>query len=194
MIRTKTQNAAVAEPEAGRPAGTGEQWLGPNPSTKQRLWERLKPPSPKQIRLISKSVGALSARADEIRLKDGKKLYGVIVAYDDNMFKVKTDFGYVLVEKDKIASIIPAAPASPKKEAGAESSQPAKDSQPKPEPGAASSAEATATNASAKSAVPGAAEKREKAPPKIPAPALKPHLPTTAAPTTLPPPIKTPES
>src|SRR5262250_1500577 len=49
--------------------------------------------------------------ADEIRLKDGKKLYGVIVAYEDNMFKVKTDFGYVLVEKDKIASIIPDTPA-----------------------------------------------------------------------------------
>jgi hypothetical protein len=48
-----------------------------------------------------------SAHADEIRLKDGQKLYGVIVAYEDNMFKVKTDFGYVLVEKDKIASIVP---------------------------------------------------------------------------------------
>ena len=62
------------------------------------------------------AVGALSlvataSRADEIRLKDGKKLYGVIVAYEDNMFKVKTDFGYVLVEKDKIASIIPDTPA-----------------------------------------------------------------------------------
>ena len=52
-----------------------------------------------------------ATRADEIRLKDGKKLYGVIVAYEDNMFKVKTDFGYVLVEKDKIASIIPDSPA-----------------------------------------------------------------------------------
>jgi hypothetical protein len=51
--------------------------------------------------------------ADEIRLKDGKKLYGVIVAYEDNMFKVKTDFGYVLVEKDKIAEIIPDAPVDP---------------------------------------------------------------------------------
>ncbi len=49
--------------------------------------------------------------ADEIRLKDGKKLYGVIVAYEDNMFKVKTDYGFVLVEKDKIASIVPTAPA-----------------------------------------------------------------------------------
>jgi hypothetical protein len=51
------------------------------------------------------------ARADEIRLKDGKKLHGVIVAYEENMFKVKTDFGYVLVEKDKIESIIPDTPA-----------------------------------------------------------------------------------
>jgi hypothetical protein len=54
---------------------------------------------------------ANTARADEICLKDGKKLHGVIVAYEDNMFKVKTDFGYVLVEKDKIASIIPDTPA-----------------------------------------------------------------------------------
>lgn len=54
-----------------------------------------------------------AASADEIRLKDGKKLYGVIVAYEDNMFKVKTDFGYVLVEKDKIASIIPDTPGQP---------------------------------------------------------------------------------
>jgi hypothetical protein len=46
-------------------------------------------------------------QADEIRLKDGQKLYGVIVSYEDNMFKVKTDFGFVLVEKDKIASIVP---------------------------------------------------------------------------------------
>jgi len=57
------------------------------------------------------SIFASAARADEIRLKDGKKLHGVIVAYEDNMFKVKTDFGYVLVEKDKIASIIPDTPA-----------------------------------------------------------------------------------
>src|SRR5258708_34258226 len=56
MIRTKTQNAAVAEPEAGRPAGTGEQWLGRNRSTKQRLWERLNPRSRKQIRMIAEAL------------------------------------------------------------------------------------------------------------------------------------------
>jgi hypothetical protein len=60
---------------------------------------------------VSAGIFASAARADEIRLKDGKKLHGVIVAYEDNMFKVKTDFGYVLVEKDKIASIIPDTPA-----------------------------------------------------------------------------------
>jgi hypothetical protein len=63
------------------------------------------------------------ARADEIRLKDGNKLYGVIVSYEDNMFKVKTPFGYVLVEKDKIAEIVPstigAADTSPEAKANA---------------------------------------------------------------------------
>jgi hypothetical protein len=144
------------------------------------------------------SVAALSARADEIRLKDGKKLYGVIVAYEDNMFKVKTDFGYVLVEKDKIASIIPTTPATAKaesaakKEAAAESSKLAADSQPKPEPAVASSAEPTATNASSKLVVPGAAEKREKAAPKITNAAVKPELPVSVAENAVAPAIKGP--
>jgi hypothetical protein len=63
--------------------------------------------------VISLGLCASAARADEIRLKDGKKLYGVIVGYEDNMFKIKTDFGYVLVEKDKIASIIPDSTGQP---------------------------------------------------------------------------------
>lgn len=85
-------------------------------------------------------VAMFPARADEIRLKDGKKLYGVIVAFEDNMFKVKTDFGYVLVEKDKISSIVPSTPATPKpepaakKEPSAETPKPATNSQPTAEP------------------------------------------------------------
>jgi hypothetical protein len=78
-------------------------------------------------------------RADEIRLKDGKKLHGVIVAYEDNMFKVKTDFGYVLVEKDKIASIIPDTPA----ESAAE--------KPKPAPKTKGAAETNGTKSAAES-------------------------------------------
>ena len=65
------------------------------------------------VLLAAAGLCGSSVQADEIRLKDGKKLYGVIVAYEDNMFKVKTDYGYVLVEKDKIASIIPDTPAQP---------------------------------------------------------------------------------
>src|SRR6516225_6090109 len=58
--------------------------------------------------LLAAGLCAVSiVSADEIKLKDGKKLYGVIVGYEDNMFRVKTDFGFVLVEKDKIASIVP---------------------------------------------------------------------------------------
>jgi hypothetical protein len=117
-------------------------------------------------------ASGLSARADEIRLKGGRKLYGVIVAYEDNMFKVKTDYGYELVEKDKIESIIPSAPSGKsepasgaKKDAAQRPAKPAADSQPKAEPAVASSAEASATaaNASEKTVSPVPGGKAEKA-------------------------------
>jgi hypothetical protein len=105
---------------------------------------------------------APSARADEIKLKDGKKLYGVIVGYEDNMFRVKTEYGFVLVEKDKIASIVPSAPApktdaeSAKKDA-AKSTKPAADAQPQAEPAVSSTDPTpTPTNVSAKTASPAA--------------------------------------
>jgi hypothetical protein len=133
---------------------------------------------------------ALSARADEIRLKDGKKLYGVIVAYEDNMFKVKTDYGYVLVEKDKIASIVPSTPAekqepapAAKKDATQHPSKPAADSQPQAEPAVASSLDASAppTNASARTVDPDPTGKSGKTPPKITNAAVKPEVPTSTA-------------
>jgi hypothetical protein len=131
--------------------------------------------------VVALCATASATRADEIRLKDGKKLYGVIVSYEDNMFKVKTDFGYVLVEKDKIASIVPSTPASetPKTDkTPAAKKDPAAGTEPKTEPAVATSTEGTtaATNASAKSAEPGAG-KREKAPPKITNTAVKPEVP-----------------
>jgi hypothetical protein len=138
--------------------------------------------------LLMISAKALTARADEIQLKDGKKLYGVIVAYEDNMFKVKTDYGFVLVEKDKIAKIIPSTPASKsepqpaaKKDVPPVTPKPAGDSQPQAEPAVASSTDAptaaTATNSSAKSASPGAPKKTDKAAPKVTNVAVKPELP-----------------
>jgi hypothetical protein len=131
-----------------------------------------------------------SARADEIRLKDGRKLYGVIVSYEDNMFKIKTDFGYELIEKDKIASIVPTTPAGKTETAapGAakKSPTPTKTESGAPaqvEPTVASSAEtsATAANANAKAADP--AGKTDKTAPKITNVAVKPEVPakTTAA-------------
>jgi len=124
----------------------------------------------------------LSARADEIRLKGGKKLYGVIVAYEDSMFKVKTDFGFVLVEKDKIESIIPSAPPT-KKDAAQHPVKPADNPQPKTESAVATSTDATtaATNASAKTVSPGTAEKADKAPPKITSAAAKPEVAANTA-------------
>jgi len=139
--------------------------------------------------LLALSAMALRARADEIQLKDGKKLYGVIVAYEDNMFKVKTDFGFVLVEKDKISKIIPSTPteksepaATAKKEAGTHAPKPASDAQPQAEPAVATSAEAstTPTNVSAKPANASTPGKTDKAAPKITNVAVKPALPAGA--------------
>jgi len=127
-----------------------------------------------------------SAWADEIQLKDGKKLYGVIVAYEDNMFKVKTDFGFVLVEKNKISKIIPSTPAAKpepqpaaKKDTGGRPSKPSNDSQPQAEPAVASSSEAppATTNAGGKSANPGSPGKVS---PKVTSVAVQSELPTSA--------------
>src|SRR5437899_11995133 len=64
MIRTRKQNTTpVAEPETGRPAGTGEEWLGRNRSSKRRLWERLNPRSRKQIRVIAEALALQQTHA-----------------------------------------------------------------------------------------------------------------------------------
>jgi hypothetical protein len=116
------------------------------------------------------SALALSARADEIRLKGGRKLYGVIVSYEDNMFKIKTDFGYELIEKDKIESIIPSTPAGKsepgaKKDAAQHPAKPDGDSQPQAESAVASSSDVSTTpaNASAKTANASGGGKSDKA-------------------------------
>src|SRR5262249_6084939 len=138
--------------------------------------------------LVAATVIPCPANADEIRLKDGKKLYGVIVAFEDNMFKVKTDFGFVLVEKDKIATIVPSTPAGasgskgePQPSAKKNSSRPDKTS-PAAEPAVASgdTSAPDTTNASAK-AEPVEAAKREKSAPKIGNGAIKPELPAKTA-------------
>ena len=116
---------------------------------------------------VALGLAAAASHADEIRLKDGKKLYGVIVAYEDNMFKVKTDYGFVLVEKDKIASIVPSTPAANAPASTGAATKPAKSASGKPATESASNSAPTANNS-------------EPAPPKpnISADPIKPSLPT----------------
>ena len=63
MIRTKPKTTPVTEPDAGRPSGSGEEWLGRNRSSKRRLWERLNPVSRKQIRVIAEALALQQTHA-----------------------------------------------------------------------------------------------------------------------------------
>jgi hypothetical protein len=55
--------APPPEPESGRPASTGEEWLGKNRSSKRRLWERLNPQSRKQVRILAEALALQQAHA-----------------------------------------------------------------------------------------------------------------------------------
>src|SRR5215469_18119446 len=105
----------------------------------------------RQIVLVAALCAAAScALGDEIKLKDGKKLSGVIVGYEDNMFRIKTDFGFVLVEKDKIASIVPTGAATPEAAAKVPAKAAENKSAKEPAKTAASEENAAAANNTAK--------------------------------------------
>jgi hypothetical protein len=81
-----------------------------------------------------------AVRADELKLKDGTKISGTIVGFEENSFKVKTSFGYAVVQKDQVVSIsmsdaAKSAPPEKKPEPAAEKAPPAE--KPKPEASAA---------------------------------------------------------
>jgi len=65
-----TRREKSAEPAAGRPAGSAEEWLGRNRSEKQRLWERLNPRHRKSLRLLAE---ALAAHQSHARLEDAAR-------------------------------------------------------------------------------------------------------------------------
>jgi hypothetical protein len=46
-------------------------------------------------------------RADEFHLKDGSKIVGTIVGFENGAFKVQTSYGFATVRKDSIAEIVP---------------------------------------------------------------------------------------
>jgi hypothetical protein len=51
-------------------------------------------------------VLATSLSADELHLKDGTVIKGLIVSYDQNTFRVKTNFGYAVIRRDAVVSIV----------------------------------------------------------------------------------------
>jgi hypothetical protein len=55
--------------------------------------------------LLSCLIGSGVARADEIRLKDGTKIIGTIVGFENDSFRVETSYGFALIQKDKVADI-----------------------------------------------------------------------------------------
>jgi hypothetical protein len=105
---------------------------------------------------------AAPAHADEIKLKDGSKINGTIVGFEDNSFKVKTSYGFAVVQKDQVVSITVTDPAK----------QPEADSAKKPDSDAAKKPEAT--NATAKKPAADAAKKSESAAAKTPVAAPTP--------------------
>src|SRR5258706_1861376 len=55
--------------------------------------------------LLASLVNTAGARADEIRLKDGTKINGTIVGFENDSFRVETSYGFALIQKDKVADI-----------------------------------------------------------------------------------------
>jgi len=60
--------------------------------------------------LVATLFGAGAANADEVRLKDGSKIVGTIVGFENDSFRVETAYGFALVQKDKVADINITAP------------------------------------------------------------------------------------
>src|SRR5258708_20279203 len=47
----------------------------------------------------------MAAAAEELLLKSGQKIVGTVVGYQDDMFRVETEFGFALIRKDSVESI-----------------------------------------------------------------------------------------
>ncbi|MGD0907495.1 MAG: hypothetical protein ABSA96_07925 [Candidatus Acidiferrales bacterium] len=62
------------------------------------------------LALLAVFLSTAPARADEIRLKDGTKIIGTIVGFENDSFRVETSYGFALVQKDKVADISISAP------------------------------------------------------------------------------------
>jgi hypothetical protein len=134
-------------------------------------------------------AAAVAARADEIRLKDGTKITGTIVGFENDSFRVETSYGFALIRKDRVADInISAAKKDPEPKAkpGTPGAQPSA-ATPTATPAVAkeSSLEANppaAVNASATERPPTAAKNEPTSVKTIAAPAAPPAAPAPPEP------------
>ena len=79
MIRRTEKSGQAPEPESGRPAESGEGWLGRNRSDKRRLWERLNPRHRKELRLLAE---ALALEQNHARLPEPARLDAALAELD----------------------------------------------------------------------------------------------------------------
>ena len=127
-----------------------------------------------------------SSRADELKLKDGSKVTGTIVGFEENSFKVKTSYGFAVVMKDQVVSITMSSDSA--KSSGATTAaslpptlaapKPVKTETPKPAPAAKVSTPATTPAppvvTASNSAAPSTPSASATQPPAATAPAPKP--------------------
>jgi hypothetical protein len=58
------------------------------------------------LSILSIALLSRELAGDEIKLKDGSKITGTIVGFEENSFKIKTSYGFAVVQKDQVVSII----------------------------------------------------------------------------------------
>jgi len=63
MIRPTQKTEKATEPQTGRPAQSGEAWLGRNRSDRRRLWERLNPRHRRDLRLLAEALALQQTHA-----------------------------------------------------------------------------------------------------------------------------------
>jgi hypothetical protein len=104
------------------------------------------------VGLAATSFVVYFAHADDLRLKDGTKITGTIVGFDDNSFRVKTNYGFAVVQKDQVVSINIGSAA--KSEDTEKKSEPTSEKAPAPAPAKPTRAEATSVTGSSDSSAP----------------------------------------
>lgn len=86
------------------------------------------------LTVLAAVLAALPAAAEEFYLKDGTKIVGKVVAFENNAFRVETSFGVAIIYRDRINRIVfpestsESAPAEPAKkpEPAAKPAEPAR--------------------------------------------------------------------